>query len=296
MLTTDLMKKIRHIEIRTRRLVNDSFAGEYHSIFKGRGMAFDEVRPYQYGDEIRTIDWNVTARTGEPYVKRYVEERELTVMLLVDASASESFGSVNRFKRELAAELTAVLSFAATTNNDRVGLMIFTDQIELYIPPRKGRTHVLRLIRELLAFEPQRKGTDIKLALDTVNQILKRRSILFLVSDFLAEPESYRQALAITNRRHDVIAVDLHDPLEADLQNVGLLAVEDPETGNLLWMDTSSRAWREGFHGRVQQLQTGKQRVFRQLAVDHIRIGTDEAYTTPLTRFFQTRARRIRHM
>jgi uncharacterized protein (DUF58 family) len=295
MLTTDLMKKIRHIEIRTRRLVNDSFAGEYHSIFKGRGMAFDEVRPYQYGDEIRAIDWNVTARTGEPYVKRYVEERELTVMLLVDASASESFGSINRFKRELAAELTAVLSFAATTNNDRVGLMIFTDQIELYIPPRKGRTHVLRLIRELLTFEPQHKGTDIKLALDKVNQILKRRSILFLVSDFLTDPESYRQALAITNRRHDVIAVDLHDPLESDLQDVGLLAVEDPETGNLLWMDTSSRAWREAFNGRVQQLQTGKQRVFRQLAVDHIRIGTDEAYTTPLTRFFQTRARRIRH-
>ncbi len=164
MIPTELMKKIRRIEIRTRRLVNDSYAGEYHSIFKGRGMEFDEVRPYQLGDEIKTIDWNVTARMGQPYVKRYVEERELTVMLVVDASASENFGSVKQFKRELAAELTAVLSFAATTNNDKVGLLIFTDQIELYIPPRKGRRHVLRLIRELLAFEPARKGTDIKMA------------------------------------------------------------------------------------------------------------------------------------
>jgi uncharacterized protein (DUF58 family) len=184
MISTELIKKIRHIEIRTRRLVNDSYAGEYHSVFKGRGMEFDEVRPYQYGDEIRTIDWNVTARTGQPYVKRYVEERELTVMLVVDASASENFGSVNRFKREVAAELTAVLSFAATTNNDKVGLLIFTDQVELYIPPRKGRRHVLRVIRELLAFEPKNRGTDIKMALETVNQLLKRRSIIFLVSDF----------------------------------------------------------------------------------------------------------------
>ena len=230
MLTNDLIHKIRHIEIRTKRLVNDSFAGEYHSVFKGRGMEFEEVRPYQPGDEIRTIDWNVTARTGEPYVKRYIEERELTVMLVVDASASENFGSVQRFKRELAAELTAVLSFAATTNNDRVGLLIFTDQVELYIPPRKGRKHVLRLLRELLAFEPQRRGTDIKLALDTVNHILKRRSIIFLVSDFMANPDSYRTALAVTNRRHDLIAVDLHDPLERTMGNVGLLAMEDPET------------------------------------------------------------------
>ena len=226
MITTELINKIRRIEIRTKRLVNDSFAGDYHSVFKGRGMAFDEVRPYQVGDEIRTIDWNVTARTGEPHVKRYVEERELTVMLVVDASASENFGSVNRFKRELAAELTAVLSFAATTNNDRVGLLIFTDQVELFIPPRKGRRHVLRLIRELLAFEPQGKGTDIRLALENVNQILKRRSIIFLVSDFRADAQSYRQAMAITNRRHDLIAVDLNDPLETTIGDVGLLALE----------------------------------------------------------------------
>jgi uncharacterized protein (DUF58 family) len=295
MLSTDLIKKIRRIEIRTRRLVNDSFAGDYHSIFKGRGMEFDEVRPYQVGDEIRTIDWNVTARTGEPYVKRYVEERELTVMLLVDASGSESFGSVNRFKRELAAELTAVLSFAATTNNDKVGLVIFTDEIELFIPPRKGRRHILRLIRELLAFEPKSRGTDIKMALDTVNQILKRRSIIFLVSDFLANPESYRRELAVTNRRHDVIAVDLHDPLEENIGDVGLLALEDPETDEIVWVDTGSRAWRTSYQQRVQQLEAHKTRVFTQSSVDRIGIGTDEDYTAPLTSFFKERARRIRH-
>ena len=294
MLSTDLIKKIRHIEIRTRRLVNDSYAGDYLSIFKGRGMEFDEVRPYQVGDEIRTIDWNVTARTGEPYVKRYVEERELTVMLVVDASGSENFGSVNRFKRELAAELTAVLSFAATTNNDKVGLLIFTDQVELFIPPRKGRRHVLRLIRELLAFEPISRGTDIRMALDKVNQILKRRSIIFLVSDFVANPESYRRAMAITNKRHDLIAIDLNDPLESDMQNVGLLALEDPETDEIIWVDTNSRTWRSAYHQRIDQLDINKTQVFNQARVDRIEIGTDEDYTSPLTSFFQERAQRIR--
>jgi uncharacterized protein (DUF58 family) len=289
------MKKIRRIEIRTRKLVNDSFAGDYHSIFKGRGMEFDEVRPYQIGDEIRNIDWNVTARTGEPYIKRYVEERELTVMLVVDASASENFGSVERFKREIAAELTAVLSFAATTNNDKVGLLIFTDQIELFIPPRKGRKHVLRLIRELLAFEPQSTGTDIKMALDKVNQILKRRSIIFLVSDFMADPDSYRRQLSVTNRRHDLIAVDLNDPLDSNIADVGLLVVEDPESGAIEWIDTGSKKWQEAFHERMDQLETDKTRVFRQASVDRIDINTAEEYTIPLTRFFQDRAKRIRH-
>ena len=295
MLTSELMKKIRRIEIRTRKLVNDSFAGEYHSIFKGRGMEFDEVRPYQVGDEIRNIDWNVTARTGEPYIKRYVEERELTVMLVVDASASENFGSVERFKREIAAELTAVLSFAATTNNDKVGLLIFTDQIELFIPPRKGRKHVLRLIRELLAFEPQSKGTDIKMALDKVNQILKRRSIIFLVSDFMADPESYRRQLSVTNRRHDLIAVDLNDPLDRDIADVGLLAVEDPESGVIEWIDTGNKKWQEAFRTRMGALEAEKTRVFRQASVDRIDIHTDEEYSVALTRFFQDRAKRIRH-
>jgi uncharacterized protein (DUF58 family) len=295
MLTNDLIQKIRHIEIRTKRLVNDSFAGEYHSIFKGRGMEFEEVRPYQPGDDIRTIDWNVTARTGEPYVKRFVEERELTVMLVVDASASEDFGSVQRFKRELAAELTAVLSFAATTNNDRVGLLIFTDQVELYIPPRKGRKHVLRLLRELLAFEPQHTGTDIKLALDTVNHVMKRHGIVFLVSDFMANPEVYRTAMAVTNRRHDLIAVDLHDPLESSMGSVGLLALEDPETGEVAWVDTASKAWRAAFQQRMEAVRSGTTRAFRQAGVDRIDIATDQDYVAPLTAFFQERYRRIRH-
>jgi uncharacterized protein (DUF58 family) len=295
MLTNDLIHKIRHIEIRTKRLVNDSFAGEYHSVFKGRGMEFEEVRPYQPGDEIRTIDWNVTARTGEPYVKRYIEERELTVLLVVDASASENFGSVQRFKRELAAELTAVLSFAATTNNDRVGLLIFTDQVELYIPPRKGRKHVLRLLRELLAFQPQHRGTDIKLALDTVNHILKRRSIIFLVSDFMAKPDSYRTAMAVTNRRHDLIAVELHDPLEQAMGNVGLLAIEDPESGEIAWVDTGSKAWRAAFQQRMDSQRAGATRAFRQAGVDRIGVATNQDYVAALTAFFQERYRRIRH-
>lgn len=294
MLSTELIKKIRRIEIRTRRLVNDSYAGEYHSIFKGRGMEFDEVRPYQIGDEIRSIDWNVTARTGEPHVKRYVEERELTVMLVVDASGSENFGSVNRFKRELAAELTAVLSFAATTNNDKVGLLIFTDRIELFIPPRKGRQHVLRLIRELLAFEPKSRGTDIKLALDTVNQILKRRSIIFLVSDFLVPAESYQRELTVTNKRHDVISIDLHDPLEMSLQDVSLLALEDPETDEMVWVDTSDPNWKDSYQLRTQLLEADKARIFKQSSVDRINIATNEDYTASLTSFFQERARRIR--
>jgi uncharacterized protein (DUF58 family) len=289
------MKVIRRIEIRTRRLVNDSYAGEYHSIFKGRGIEFDEVRPYQVGDEIRSIDWNVTARTGEPYVKRYVEERELTVMLVVDASGSESFGSVKRFKRELAAEITAILSFAATTNNDRVGLLIFSDQIELFIPPRKGRRHVLRLIRELLAFEPQSRGTDIKMALDQVNRILKRRSIVFLISDLMVNPESYRKELDVTNRRHDVIAIDMHDPLESSIQDVGLLTLEDPESGEIIWVDTGDRTWRSAYQQRAQLLEAEKSRLFKRASVDRIRIATDEDYTSPLSKFFQDRARRIRH-
>ncbi len=295
MLTPELIKKIRRIEIRTRRLVNNSFAGEYHAIFKGRGMEFDEVRPYQPGDEVRTIDWKVTARTGEPFVKRYVEERELTVILLFDASASGQFGTVNRFKREIAAELAAVLAFSAITNNDKVGLLIFTDRIELFIPPRKGRQHVLRLIRDLLAFQPAGKGTNLKLGLDSINRMLKRRGILFLISDFLAPPESYRPALQITNRRHDVIAVTLNDPREqADWPGIGLVALEDAETGQLQWVDTSNRQWREAYRERVAELHTARNRVFRRTKVDRIDISTDAEYVAPLANFFERRARRLR--
>lgn len=294
MLTPELIKKIRRIEIRTRHLVNTSFAGEYHAIFKGRGMEFDEVRPYQRGDEVRTIDWNVTARTGQLFVKRYVEERELTVMLLVDASASGQFGTVNRFKREIAAELAAVLAFSAITNNDKVGLLIFTDQIELYISPRKGRRHVLRLIRDLLAFEPQGYQTNLKLGLETLNHMLKRRSIIFLVSDFLSPPDSYRSILQVSNRRHDIIAVTLSDPREHEWPGVGLVALEDAETGQIQWVDTSSRQWREAFVERVNELRLARERVFRKAKVDRINITTDSDYVIPLTNFFEKRARRIR--
>ena len=295
MLTSELMKKIQRIEIRTRRLVNDSFAGEYHSIFRGRGMEFDEVRPYLPGDEIRTIDWNVTARMGTPYVKRYVEERELTVMLMVDASGSEDFGTTGKFKRELAAELASVLSFSATTNKDKVGLMIFTDQVELFIPPRKGRKHVLRLIREMLAFEPTGQGTDIKGALDYINQVLKRRSIVFLVSDFLEDPLNYKKSLYMTNRKHDVIAVDMNDPLETDFANVGLITLEDAESGELIWVDTSDPAWQKTFAWQTRAFEIKKNKVLANAGVDQVRITTDEDYVKALTLFFQKRVQRLRH-
>ncbi|MCB0210020.1 MAG: DUF58 domain-containing protein [Anaerolineae bacterium] len=294
MLTQELIKKIRRIEIRTRRLVNTSFAGEYHAIFKGRGIEFDEVRPYRPGDEVRTIDWNVTARTGELFVKRYIEERELTVMLLVDASASGQFGTFNRFKREIAAELAAVLAFSAISNNDKVGLLIFTDQIELFIAPRKGKRHVLRLIRDLLAFEPQGRRTNLKLGLDTLNHMLKRHSIIFLISDFLAPPDTYRSILQVSNRRHDVIAVTLTDPREQGFPDVGLVAIEDAETGEMQWIDTSNRKWREEFTERVNELHTARERVFRKAKVDRIEVTTDSDYVVPLTNFFEQRARRIR--
>ncbi|MEM7344825.1 MAG: DUF58 domain-containing protein [Chloroflexota bacterium] len=293
-LTPELFQKIRRIEIRTRRLVNDSFAGEYHAIFKGRGMEFDEVRLYQHGDEVRMIDWNVTARTGELFVKRFVEERELTVMLLVDASASGQFGTSNRFKREIAAELGAVLAFSAISNNDKVGLIVFTDQIELFIAPRKGRRHVLRLIRDLLAFEPKGRKTDIKLSLDTINRILKRRGIVFLISDFLVPPQSYRTTLQISNRRHDVIAVTITDPREVELPQVGLMALEDAETGEIQWVDTNNRRWRESFTERVEELQVGREQALRKAKVDRINISTDMDYVVPLTTFFERRARRLR--
>lgn len=293
MISAELYRKIRHIEIRTRRLVHDSFGGEYHSVFKGRGMEFDEVRPYQPGDEIRTIDWNVTARTGEPYVKRFVEERELTVMLVVDASGSGEFGTVGRFKRELSAELTAVLAFAATTNNDKVGLLIFTDRVELFIPPRKGRQHVLRIVRELLAFKPIGCKTNIKLALDTVNRMLKRRSILFVVSDFLDEIDNYRNTLSVTNRRHDVVAVDLHDPMESEIKNVGLLALEDAETGEVMWVDTNSREWRDIFQAQVKMRQENRIQLFNRAKVDRIPVNTDSEYVGALTQFFHKRTERL---
>ena len=294
MLTDDLIARIRRIEITTRKLVNDSFAGEYQSVFKGRGMEFDEVRQYHPGDDVRFIDWNVTARTGEPHVKSYIEERELTVMLVVDVSGSGDFGTRNRFKRDLAVELAAVMSFAATTNNDKVGLLLFTDRVESLVPPRKGRSHVLRMVRDLLLFQPEVVGTDITLALNTVHRMLKRRSIVLLVSDFLADPESYRQAMLVANRRHDVVAFDLSDPLEHEISNVGVIALEDAESGQLHLVDTASRQWREEFSGRVARQEEGKRDVFIAAGVDRVGVTTERDYVAEVGAFFKTRLQRLR--
>ena len=293
MLTDDLVARIRRIEITTRKLVNDGFAGEYQSVFKGRGMEFDEVRQYHPGDDVRSIDWNVTARTGEPYVKSYIEERELTVLLAVDVSGSGDFGTRNRFKRDLAVELAAVMSFAATTNNDKVGLLLFTDRVESLVPPRKGRSHVLRMLRDLLVFRPEGSGTDIKLALDTVHHMLKRRSIVFLISDFLASPESYRQAMLVTNRRHDVVAFDLSDPLEHEIANVGIIALEDAESGRLQWVDTGNREWRKEFTDRIARQETDKKEVFTAAGVDRVRVNTERDYVAEMGMFFKSRLQRL---
>ena len=293
MLTADLLARIRRIEITTRKLVSDSFAGEYQSVFKGRGMEFDEVRQYHPGDDVRFIDWNVTARTGEPHVKSYIEERELTVMLVVDVSGSGDFGTRNRFKRELAVELAAVMSFAATTNNDKVGLLLFTDRVESLVPPRKGRSHVLRMVRDLLLFQPQGTGTDITLALNTVHKMLKRRSIVFLVSDFLADPESYRQAMLVANRRHDVVAFDLSDPMEHEISNVGVIVLEDAESGQIRYVDTGSREWREEFSDRVARLEEGKRDVLITAGVDRVGVTTERDYVAEVGAFFKTRLQRL---
>ena len=293
MLTDDLIARIRRIEITTRKLVDESFSGEYQSVFKGRGMEFDEVRQYHPGDDVRSIDWNVTARTGEPHVKSYIEERELTVMLVVDVSSSGDFGTRNRFKRDLAVELAAVMSFAATSNNDKVGLLLFTDRVESLVPPRKGRSHVLRMVRDLLVFQPEGVGTDITLALNTVHRMLKRRSIVFLVSDFLADPESYRQEMLVTNRRHDVVAFDLSDPMEQEIANVGVVAMEDAETGQIRWVDTGSPAWRGEFGDRVSRLETGKREVFTATGVDRIEVTTGKDYVSEVGAFFKTRLQRL---
>ena len=291
-LTKELAEKIKRIEITARHLVTDSLAGEYHSVFKGMGMEFDEMRPYSPGDDVRRIDWNVTARMNTPYIRKYQEERELTVFLAVDASGSSDFGTTGQFKRELAAELAAVLSFAATTNNDKVGLLIFTDKPELIVPPRKGKRHVLRMVRDLLVFTPEGRGTSIESALDTINRVVKRRSITFLISDFLVEPESLRRPLAATNRRHDVIALDLHDPMEHQIPDVGLMVLEDAETGELEWVDTSNKTWKGAFEARALDLEQQKRRLLSSLAIDHIQISTDKDYVVELNEFFARRSRR----
>jgi uncharacterized protein (DUF58 family) len=294
LLSAATMRRIRRIELRTRRLVNDTFAGAYHAVFKGRGIAFDSVRAYEPGDDVRDIDWNVTARTGEPFIKRYTEERELTLMLVLDTSASVLFGSVTRPKRDLAAELSAVLAFAAIANNDKVGLLIFSDQIELHIPPRKGRNHILRVIRDLLAVRPAHRGTDLSLALRTVTRLLKRRAIVFMISDFLAPPETYARQLTQLSRRHDVIAITLTDPLEKEWPSVGLIGLRDAETGAVQWVDTASKQWSQNFQAQTQRLVKARDAALAQARVDRIDISVDGDYVRALTRFFQQRERRTR--
>lgn len=293
-LTADTLRAIRRIELRTRKLVNDSFAGAYHAIFKGRGIAFDAVRPYEPGDDVRDIDWNVTARAGTPYIKRYVEERELTVMLVLDASASSSFGTVNRQKRDLAAELGAVLAFTAISNNDRVGLLVFSDQVELFIPPRKGRNHVLLLIRDLLAAKPAHTGTDISLALRAINSLLRRRAIVFLISDFLASSQEYARDLLVTGRRHDVIAVVVSDPREQSWPEVGLAGLRDAETGSITWIDTGSQEWRKQFSQQARRFQRMRDETLARAQVDRIDVRVDGDHVQALTAFFQKRAQRVR--
>jgi uncharacterized protein (DUF58 family) len=290
MLTSEQLKTVRKIQIRTSHLVSDLFAGQYHSVFKGRGMEFAEVRHYLPGDDIRTIDWNVTARTGVPHVKRFVEERELTVMLLVDASASTHFGTVRQLKSEMAAELAAVLAFSAITNNDKVGLVIFSDQVELALPPRKGTRHVLRVIREVLSFSAHGGGTDIAAALEHLSHVSKRRCVTFVISDFL--DAQARLALKIANRRHDVIAVVLDDPCDLALPDVGLIELQDAETGERVLVDTSDRRVRREFEQGAEVARRERDRMLRGVDVDAIAVRTDRPYTEALMRFFRMRERR----
>ena len=291
MVPKEILKKVRRIEISTRSVVNDVFAGEYHSVFKGRGMDFSEVREYSPGDDIRTIDWNVTARMNHPFVKVFEEERELTVMLLVDVSSSGEFGTVDQMKGEIAVEICALLAFSAIKNNDKVGLLIFTDHVEKFVPPKKGKTHVLRVIRELFYHEPQSSRTDIGEALEYLNRIATRRSVVFLVSDFMSE--GYEKALQIVNKKHDIVAITIRDPREVSLPDVGFIELEDAETGEIFLLDTSDPSIRENFSIQTERRQKELEKLFRSMSVDHIAISTDQPYIDPLIRFFRMRAKRF---
>lgn len=313
MIPREILKKIRQIEIRTNRLVSETLAGQYHSVFKGQGMNFDEVREYQPGDEVRAIDWNVTARMNHPFVKKFVEERELTLMLVVDVSGSGLFGSRSQSKRELAAEIASVLAFSAIRNNDKVGLILFSDEVEKFIPPRKGRRHVLRVIREVLFFEPQRQGTNLAGALEFLMRVTAHRAITVVISDFLGAPaagnrraarqrpqmlllESMAQAsstmLRHANRRHDVVAVQVTDPYELELPDLGRLVLKDAETGEVVEINTGDARKRSAFAERQARAQQELSRVFRSAGIDAIRLRTDQPYGVELGRFFETREKR----
>lgn len=287
----EILKKIRRIELRTRKLVNTSFAGHYHSVFKGQGMNFEEVREYSPGDEIRSIDWNVTARMNTPYIKTFTEERELTVMIVLDVSASGDFGSVELSKRELAAEVAAVLAFSAIHNNDKVGLLLFSDRIELFMPPKKGREHTLRLIREMLYFQPEGRRTDLAAALKYLNHVLVRRSVVFLISDFLAP--DFSKELTPSSRRHDVVAMPIHDPGEGTLPNVGRIAFEDAETGEMIEIDTGRADVRAGVAAAHAGRLKAAERLFASRRVDVVKLGTNEDPVQSLRAFFENRERRL---
>jgi uncharacterized protein (DUF58 family) len=309
MIPREILKKIRQIELRTNRLVSETLAGQYHSVFKGQGMNFEEVREYQPGDEVRAIDWNVTARMNHPFVKKFVEERELTLMLVVDLSGSGLFGSGEQSKRELAAEIASVLAFSAIRNNDKVGLILFTDEVEKYMPPRKGRRHVLRVIREILFSEPKRRGTNLSHALEFLSRVTAHRAIAIVISDFIDTPSTHSltrsgtttmsvaslNALRQTNRRHDVVAVQIIDRYELELPALGRLILKDAETGQVIEVNTSRTARRTAFAKRQADAQNELGRLFRSAAIDSIQVRTDQPYGIALGRFFETRERRRWH-
>jgi uncharacterized protein (DUF58 family) len=285
--TTDLLKRVRKIEIKTRGLSRHIFAGEYHSAFKGRGMAFSEVREYQYGDDIRNIDWNVTARFDHPYIKVFEEERELTVMLVVDVSGSREFGTTLRFKKELMAEISAVLAFSATQNNDKVGVILFSDKVEKFIPPKKGRQHILRVIRELIDFKPENTRTDVAVAMQFLTNAIKKRSTAFVISDFLSPP--FEDALRIASRKHDVVALRIYDAHEAKMPAIGLVQFRDAETGQTLWADTSSAKVRNQYEQHWNGIRQKLDETFRRSGIDNTFIRTDEDYVKPMMKLFKQR-------
>ena len=292
MIPKEILKKVRQIEIRTGKLVNDVFAGKYESIFKGQGMEFHEVREYVPGDDIRSIDWNVTARTGHPYVKKFIEERELTVLLMADVSRSGHFGTKEKMKSEIMAEIGALLAFSAIKNNDKVGLLLFTDHVEKFIMPKKGRPHVLRVIRELLYYEPKGKSTNINSALEYLGKVLKKGSIVFLISDFI--DSGYERLLRILNKRHDMIGISISDPRETYLPDIGLVEFEDAETNERIYLDTGDRFLRNELVKRRMSFMESRNRAFKSMNMDSIDISTDKSYIEPLILFFKTRAKRFR--
>ncbi len=286
--TTELIKKVRKIRIKTRRLSDQVFAGSYHSAFKGRGMAFTEVREYQYGDDIRNIDWNVTARFSHPYVKVFEEEREMTVMLLIDVSGSNEFGAAGAIKEQVITEIASVLAFSAISNNDKAGVIFFSDQIEKFIPPKKGTQHILRIIRELINFKPKSKGTDISMALKYLRNVIRKKSVAFLISDF--HDWHFRDALRIVSKKHDMICLQVYDHREKELPAAGLMKFRDAETGNTYWLDTSSKKVRRNIHQYNMKHEAFLDEAFNKASVDQVRISTDKDYVPPLIHLFRKRS------